>query len=146
MGRTSGLAVGTGLSASGRSARSKGLPSGLLATTARRECGKVRHAAPGPPAVRDRPDAGHITHEQAGTAGREPLAAGQHAALRAAFTRLPPCCQHLIALLLEDPPAPYSQISARLGIPVGSIEPGRSRCLDKLRRDPAIAALINAVA
>ena len=95
---------------------------------------------------RRRSGTGHITHEQAGTAGREPLAAGQHAALRAAFTRLPPCCQHLIALLLEDPPAPYSQISARLGIPVGSIEPGRSRCLDKLRRDPAIAALINAVA
>jgi DNA-directed RNA polymerase specialized sigma24 family protein len=39
---------------------------------------------------------------------------------------------------------PYAEISAMLGIPVGSIGPSRSRCLDKLRRDPAIAALINA--
>ncbi len=33
---------------------------------------------------------------------------------------------------------------ARLGIPVGSIGPSRGRCLAKLRRHPAIAALINA--
>jgi hypothetical protein len=39
---------------------------------------------------------------------------------------------------------PYAQISARLGIPAGSIGPSRGRCLEKLRRDPAIAALINA--
>jgi hypothetical protein len=32
----------------------------------------------------------------------------------------------------------------QLGIPVGSIGPNRARCLDKLRRYPAIAALINA--
>jgi hypothetical protein len=50
----------------------------------------------------------------------------------------------LIALLTEDPPVPYAQISARLGIPVGSIGPCRGRCLDKLRRHPAVAALINA--
>jgi hypothetical protein len=30
-----------------------------------------------------------------------------------------------------------------LGIRVGSIGPSRVRCLDKLRRDPAVAALIN---
>jgi hypothetical protein len=39
---------------------------------------------------------------------------------------------------------PYDKISAELGIPVGSIGPDRGRCLDKLRRHPAIAALINA--
>jgi hypothetical protein len=47
-------------------------------------------------------------------------------------------------MLLEDPPVPYAEISARLGIPVGSIGPSRSRCVEKLRRDPAIAALIDA--
>ena len=57
-----------------------------------------------------------------------------------------PSCQQLIALLIDGPPVPYAQISARLGIPVESIGPTRSRCLDKLRRDPAIAALINAEA
>ena len=39
---------------------------------------------------------------------------------------------------------PYAEISARLGIPVGSIGPNRGRCLDKLRSHPAIAALIDA--
>jgi len=53
-------------------------------------------------------------------------------------------CQQLIGLLIEDPPVLYAQISARLGIPVGSIGPAHARCLDKLRRHPAIAALINA--
>ena len=57
---------------------------------------------------------------------------------------MPPACQQLIALLTQDPPLPYAEIAARLGIPVGSIGPCRRRCLDKLRRHPAIAALINA--
>ena len=35
----------------------------------------------------------------------------------------------------------YAEISARLGVLVGSIGPNRGRCLDKLRRHPAIAAL-----
>jgi hypothetical protein len=49
----------------------------------------------------------------------------------------------MIALLIEDPPVPYAEISAELGIPVGSIGPSRSRCLARLRRHPAIAALVN---
>jgi hypothetical protein len=47
-------------------------------------------------------------------------------------------------MLIQDPPVPYAQISAELGIPVGSIGPTRSRCLEKLRSHPAIAALIDA--
>ena len=50
----------------------------------------------------------------------------------------------VVALLIADPPLPYADISARLGIPVGSIGPNRSRYLDKMRRHPAVAALINA--
>ena len=85
-----------------------------------------------------------IPDEQAAMAEQELLAAERHAALREAFAHLPPCCQQLITMLIEDPPVPYAEISARLGIPVGSIGPTRGRCLDKLRRYPAIAALINA--
>ena len=59
---------------------------------------------------------------------------------------LPPGSRQLISLLIQDPPVPYAEISAKLGIPVGSIGPSRSRCLEKLRRYPAIAALINAEA
>lgn len=56
---------------------------------------------------------------------------------------LPPRDQQLIALLIEDPPVPYDEISTRLGIPVDSIGPNRRRCLEKLRHYPAVAALIS---
>ena len=74
----------------------------------------------------------------------ELLVAERHAALREAFTDLPSRCQRLTGMLTEDPPVPYAKISAELGIPIGSIGPTRSRCLDMLRRHPAITALIHA--
>jgi hypothetical protein len=49
-------------------------------------------------------------------------------------------------MLAADPPVPYTEISAQLGIAVGSIGPDRRRSIAKLRRDPAIALLINAEA
>ena len=76
----------------------------------------------------------------------ELLMAERHAALCEAFTCLRPSCQRVMAMLIEDPPVPYAEISARLDIPVSSIGPTRRRCLDKLRRYPAIAALIDAEA
>src|SRR5580700_10836641 len=114
-----------------------------LATTTRRECGEVRHAARGLQAGGHALDGESIPDQQTGMAERELLAAERDAVLREAFGRLPPCCQRLIDMLTENPPVPHAQISATLGIPVGSIGPRRSRCLDKLRGDPALAALIN---
>ena len=119
---------------------------GWLATTARRECARVVRAARGRHDAGQAPDAETACDEQVATAEEELLAAEQHAALRGALSGLPPFCQQLIALLIEDPPVPYVEISARLGIPVGSIGPTRRRCLAKLRRDPVIAALIGAEA
>ncbi|MGH3185646.1 MAG: RNA polymerase sigma factor [Streptosporangiaceae bacterium] len=116
---------------------------GWLATTTRRECGRVLRATRGPHGAGHARDAEPIPDDQAQAAEQELLVAERHAALREALAHLPPCCQHLIALLIENPPLAYAEISARLGIPVGSIGPNRGRCLDKLRRDPAIAALIN---
>jgi RNA polymerase sigma factor (sigma-70 family) len=116
---------------------------GWLATTTRRECGRLLRAAP-----RAR-ETGHIdgtqaiSDEHAPAPEEELLAAERHAALREALTHLPPCCRQLITLLAQDPPPSYVQISAMLGIPEGSIGPSRARCLDKLRRHPAITALIN---
>ena len=49
--------------------------------------------------------------------------------------------QRLLTLLIADPPMPDAEISARLGIPVGSIGPTRSRLLARLRRHPALAGL-----
>jgi len=117
---------------------------GWLATTARRECGRVLRVAGTSRAWERVLTIENIPDTQTATAEQELLAAERHAALREAFSRLPPACQRLLALLVEDPPLPYAEIGARLGIPAGSIGPNRGRCLDRLRRDPVIAALINA--
>ena len=119
---------------------------GWLATTTRRECGRVLRAGRRSQAVGYVLEADDIPDQQARTAGQELLKAERHAALREAFLQLSPSSQQLIAMLIEDPPVPYAQISTRLGIPIGSIGPTRARCLDKLRRHPAIAGLINAEA
>jgi RNA polymerase sigma factor (sigma-70 family) len=119
---------------------------GWLAMTTRRECGRILRASPGPQPAGYVLDATILPDHRSGTAEQELLAAERHAALREAFTCLPPCCQQLIALLVEDPPVPYDEIGTRLNIPVESIEPNRGRCLEKLRRHPAIATLINAQA
>ena len=117
---------------------------GWLAAATRRECLRVLNTARGSPAAGSALGAGPIPDEHAGTAEQELLTAERQAALREAFLDLPRCCQQLIGLLIEDPQVPYAQISTRLGIPVGSIGPDRGRCLDQLRRHPALAALINA--
>ena len=92
------------------------------------------------------PHAQTIPDEQAGTAEHDLLAAEPSAALREAFLHLPLSCQQLITTLTENPPAPCAQTGAKLGIPVVGIGPARNRCLDELRRHPAIAALIHAEA
>ena len=117
---------------------------GWLATTARRECLRVLCATQGPRATLYARDVESLPDERAGVADQGLLTAERHAALREAFGQLPPNGQQLIALLIADPPLPYADISAKLGIPVGSIGPNRSRYLDKMRRHPAIAALMNA--
>jgi RNA polymerase sigma factor (sigma-70 family) len=115
---------------------------GWLTTTTRRECNQIVHAARGRQAAGQLLDE-NIPDKQIRTAEQELLAAELHEALREAFTCLSPARQQLMALLIEDPPVPYTEISARLGIPVSSIGPTRRRCLDHIRRHQAIAALIN---
>jgi RNA polymerase sigma factor (sigma-70 family) len=114
---------------------------GWISTTTRRECCRIRRVqglvADDTQVLENLPD-GH-----AKTVEHELLMAERHATLREAFARLPLPFQRLLALLVADPPVSYAEISARLGIPVGSIGPNRSRSLDRLRRDPAIVRLIN---
>jgi RNA polymerase sigma factor (sigma-70 family) len=116
---------------------------GWIATTTRRECVKVRRAAQRSQTSWEL-DTGNIPDTKTEPPDSGLLAAERDAALRQAFACLPPRCQQLLNILIEDPPVPYAQISARLGIPVGSIGPTRNRCLQKLRRHPAVAALMNA--
>ena len=110
---------------------------GWLAATTRRECDRVLRTAHGPHAR----DAENLPNQQANVADQELRAAERHAALLEAFSHLPQNGQQLIAMLIADPPVADAEISTRLGIPVDSIGPDRSRYLDKLRRDPALATL-----
>lgn len=116
---------------------------GWLTTTTRRECLHV-HRAGRPLDAGSALDADTLPDDQAVALDQRLLEAERQAALRKALLDLPSGGQRLMGLLLEDPPLRYAEISVRLGIPVGSIGPNRRRYLAKMRRHPAIAALISA--
>jgi RNA polymerase sigma factor (sigma-70 family) len=112
---------------------------GWLATTTQRECLRVLTAA------RKAEDAVALDDTfpivDAAVIEEEILAAERNAALRSALGELPLRCQQLLTMLLSDPPHSYAEISATLQIPMGSIGPQRSRCLERLRRSSALARL-----
>jgi RNA polymerase sigma factor (sigma-70 family) len=116
-----------------------------LAITTQRECRRILGRALSPQAG-GRPAAENTTDARGGPAEQELHVAERRAALRVAFARLSPDCRRLVAMLIEDPPVPYAEISAQLSIPVESIGPARRRCMEKLRHDPALSALIRAEA
>jgi RNA polymerase sigma factor (sigma-70 family) len=104
-----------------------------LATTARHEC--LRHLAASKRVmlVGDH-DAtfGHSPEPQPDV--EERLLAGERAqAVREAVSTLPTRSQQLLELLMADPPVSYTEISDKLGLPIGSIGPTRGRCLERLR-------------
>ena len=58
----------------------------------------------------------------------------QQQQVRECFNELPDRCRRLLWHLFYDPAQPpYTQIAAALGMPVASIGPNRTRCLEKLR-------------
>jgi RNA polymerase sigma factor (sigma-70 family) len=107
---------------------------GWLATTTSRECLRALRAA-----QRSQPLSGWSAVDA--TVDAKILAAERAAALHVAMAGLPKGCQRLLAMLASDPPHSYAEISAELGIPIGSIGPQRSRCLERLRRSMALMAL-----
>ena len=114
---------------------------GWLGTTTRRECLRVVTAA----SKTERLGTGlddALQFVDNTIIDEEILMAERNAALRTAFAELPPRYQELLAMLAKDPPVPYAEISATLDIPVGSIGPQRARCLERMRKSPALAALI----
>jgi RNA polymerase sigma factor (sigma-70 family) len=55
--------------------------------------------------------------------------------IRRALEELPAKCQQLLtALYYSNPPLSYDEVSARFGIPYGSIGPTRARCLERLKK------------
>jgi RNA polymerase sigma factor (sigma-70 family) len=47
---------------------------------------------------------------------------------------IPQRCQVLLRALSSSPPPSYEEVSAALGMPIGSIGPTRARCLDHLKK------------
>ncbi len=70
------------------------------------------------------------------------LAVERRQALLDGFAELTDQCKRLLTKLMTDPPPSYQIVSEELAMPVGSIGPTRIRCLEKLRKTPAIAAFL----
>ena len=112
---------------------------GWLATTTQRECLRVLRAARRYD-LTSSPEDSPVSPDQAGAMIEEEiLAAELNAALRGAFAGLPARCRQLLSMLLSDPPLSYTEISATLSVPIGSIGPQRGRCLERLRHSPYLA-------
>lgn len=107
---------------------------GWLATTTRRECLQLLNTKNRQVPVEDL-DIGTDT-EPASDAGL--LIEERRDALRQAFAGLQERCQRLLSMLFAEPPVPYAEISATLGMAIGAIGPNRKRCLDRLRESPAL--------
>ena len=63
----------------------------------------------------------------------EVIAAEESETLWRAFALLGEACRTLLRMLITDPPPSYAVVSETLGLPIGSIGPTRSRCLNHLR-------------
>jgi DNA-directed RNA polymerase specialized sigma24 family protein len=68
----------------------------------------------------------------------------QQVLVRRAVATLPERHQALLGLLVASPPVSYEEISAGLGMPVGSIGPTRARILARLRVELQAAGLQDA--
>jgi RNA polymerase sigma factor (sigma-70 family) len=114
---------------------------GWLMTTARRMSWRLiqRRRQEQPAAAADIAENELLTGEMVGTTPTPTLAelvAGwdRQAALQTALDQLGERCRHLLYMIFLDTDEPtYDEISARLGMPKGSIGPTRNRCLAQLR-------------
>jgi RNA polymerase sigma factor (sigma-70 family) len=114
---------------------------GWLATTTRRECLRVVKAAQKVEMSGDELEERLSSRTDAAAIEQEIIMAERNALLRAALAELPPRCRQLFSMLISDPPRSYAEISAVMGIPVGSIGPERGRCLKRLRCSEFLAGL-----
>jgi RNA polymerase sigma factor (sigma-70 family) len=114
---------------------------GWIRTTTRNECLRVIAARGRVRPVDPQDDVGGLDAVAGDVADSELLAAERRHALRQALAELPSGRRDLLLLLLTDPPLAYEEISARLGIPIGSIGPTRARALEQLRRTSALRGL-----
>jgi RNA polymerase sigma factor (sigma-70 family) len=104
---------------------------GWLATTARHESLRLlRQTGRTSPTAPDELD---LVDERLGDHDAQLVHAERATVLWSAFETLGERCRMLLRVLMADPAPSYEEISASLGLPVGSIGPTRGRCLAVLR-------------
>lgn len=114
-----------------------------LATTARRECLRMRNTGDRHVLLGDEEPQSNV-HDS--PADQAILTADRNLVLRHGFTRLRPTDQRLLGLLTADPSPTYERISSALGMPVGSIGPTRARALRRLRSELASGGSLDLLA
>jgi RNA polymerase sigma factor (sigma-70 family) len=104
-----------------------------LATTVRRECLDQlrRRQRQTPCAIDDQ----RVVDEYEPAPDARLLLRERQMVVQKAVAQLPDRERQLLSMLFSDPPTPYLDISAKLGMPIGAIGPTRQRCLARLRRD-----------
>ena len=104
---------------------------GWLATTARHECLRLLRKN-GREVVE--PDAGIDVESGEPTPEAVVLDNERDRLLWLSLGEIPQRCQVLLRALATTPPPSYGDVSAALGMPIGSIGPTRARCLDHLKK------------
>jgi len=104
---------------------------GWLATTARRECLRILNANKRQVLIGD-----DVVEQEslAPLPGEVLVQTERNEAIRRAFSSLRESDQMLLRLLTAEPSLRYDEISAALGIPIGSVGPTRQRALERLKR------------
>lgn len=113
---------------------------GWISTTTRHEC--LRMARATRRSIPVDPQGGRLDGEVTTDMDEGMVEAERYRALRDGLAELPAHQRDLLVLLASDPPLSYAEISERLGLPVGSIGPTRSRGLARLRRTTAITSYL----
>ena len=126
--------------------REPGHVAGWLKTTAQRVCLQVIRQGGREQLTdwdEDRGPVGGVRFDGPDEDGPEAAALRQEqqVLVRRALAELPDRQRQLMELLVASPPISYQDISARLGMPVGSIGPTRARILVRLREALATAGL-----
>lgn len=121
--------------------REPGRLPGWLSTTTRNECLRlVRRQG------RELPDDEPDEAPTEPVVGPEELVLDDErdAAVWRAFAGLSARCRQLLRLLVIDPDLGYAEVAEVMGMPVGSLGPTRSRCLDRLRSSSEISRISGA--
>lgn len=105
---------------------------GWLAVTTQRESRRVRRNAQRSVPVAD--DSAFEPRWPAAGPDAAILASERDRRVAAACAQLTPRCRQMLAMLFDEDPPKYKELSALLDMPAGSIGPTRMRCLDCLRR------------